>query len=63
MSIHALIKHKSFGVFGYTSRTRVEWVTLENSSSDFKFQDVILKDLPDVYLVKNLIWNWIVLGT
>lgn len=42
-----LIDHKSSGMFGYASRTRAERVILENSSSGFKFQDVILNTSPN----------------
>lgn len=37
-------------MFGYVSGTRVEWLTLENSSSGLKLQDVLLKDLLDALL-------------
>lgn len=45
-----LIEHKEFSLFGYVLGTRAEWVTLENGSSGFKFQDVIFKDLPNTLL-------------
>lgn len=41
------IGHMLFGILGYAPGTGAEWVVLEIGSSGFKFQDIILMDLPD----------------